>query len=61
MCPEFVDLLDRCVIRQFLHSHKHNIVRSESRCALRLRYVDLVVSIEVAVDVCCCCFTVFSC
>jgi hypothetical protein len=35
-------------------------VRSESRCALRLRYVDLVVSIEVAVEVCCC-FTVFSC
>jgi hypothetical protein len=24
-------------------------VRSESRCALRLRYVDLVVSIEVAI------------
>jgi hypothetical protein len=38
----------------------HNTVRSESRCALRLRYVDLVVSIEVAVAVCCC-FTVFSC
>jgi hypothetical protein len=36
-----------------------NAVRSESRCALRLRYVDLVVSIEVAVEVCCC-FTVFS-
>jgi hypothetical protein len=35
-------------------------VRSESRCALRLRYVDLVVSIEVAFEVCCC-FTVFSC
>jgi hypothetical protein len=35
-------------------------VRSESRCALRLLYVDLVVSIEVAVEVCCC-FTVFSC
>jgi hypothetical protein len=49
-------------------------VRSESRCALRLeydrvgygtvryvtvRYVDLVVSIEAAVEVCCC-FTVFS-
>jgi hypothetical protein len=33
---------------------------SESRCALRLRYVDLVISIEVAVEVCCC-FTVFSC
>jgi hypothetical protein len=33
---------------------------SESRCALRLRYVDLAVSMEVAVEVCCC-FTVFSC
>jgi hypothetical protein len=39
---------------------KSSAVRSESRCALRLRYVDLVVSIEVAVEVCCC-FTVFSC
>jgi hypothetical protein len=35
-------------------------VRSESRCELRLRYVDLVVNIEVTVEVCCC-FTVFSC
>jgi hypothetical protein len=35
-------------------------VRSESRCALRLRYVDLVVSIEDAGEVCCC-FTVFIC
>jgi hypothetical protein len=38
----------------------HNTVRSESRCALRLRYVDFVVSIEVAVEVCYC-VTVFSC
>jgi hypothetical protein len=30
-------------------------VRSESFCALRLRYVDLVVSIAVAVEVSCCC------
>jgi hypothetical protein len=29
-------------------------VRSESHCALRLWYVDLVVSVEVAVEVCCC-------
>jgi hypothetical protein len=36
----------------------NNTVRSESRCALGLRYVDLVVSIEVAVAVCCC-FIVF--
>jgi hypothetical protein len=36
-----------------------NTVRSESRCALWLRYVDLVVIIEVAVEVCCR-FTVFS-
>jgi hypothetical protein len=35
-------------------------VRLESHCACRLWYVDLVVSIEVAVEVCCC-FTVFSC
>jgi hypothetical protein len=35
-------------------------VRSESRCALRLRYVKLVVRIEVAVEVCCY-LTVFSC
>jgi hypothetical protein len=41
-------------------SHKVSTVRSESRCALRLRYVDLVVSIEVSVEVCCC-FAVFSC
>jgi hypothetical protein len=27
----------------------HNTVRSESCCALRLQYVDLIVSIEVAV------------
>jgi hypothetical protein len=38
----------------------HNAVRSESRCARRVRYVDLVVSIEAAVEVCRC-FTVFSC
>jgi hypothetical protein len=38
---------------------RHCTVRSESHCALRLRYVELIVSIEVAVEVCCC-FTVFS-
>jgi hypothetical protein len=43
----------------FISLSLFNIVRSESRCALRLRYVDLVVSIEVTVEVCCC-FTVFS-
>jgi len=32
-------------------------LRSESHCALRLRYIDLVVSIEVAVEMCCCCVT----
>jgi hypothetical protein len=37
----------------------NTVVRSESRCALRLQYVDLIVSIEVAIEVCCC-FTVFS-
>jgi hypothetical protein len=30
---------------------ENTTMRSESRCALRLRYVDLVVTIEVAVDV----------
>jgi hypothetical protein len=32
----------------------------ENRCALMLRYIDLVVSIATAVEVCCC-FTVFGC
>jgi hypothetical protein len=41
----------------YLQDNTRYTVRSESRCALRLRYVDLVVSIEVAVEVCCC-FTV---
>jgi hypothetical protein len=35
-------------------------VCSESRCALRLRYVDLIASMEVVVAVCCY-FTAFSC
>jgi hypothetical protein len=48
----FIDVPDTPMIR--------TAVRSESRCALRLRYVDLVVCIEVAVEVCCC-LTVFSC
>jgi hypothetical protein len=39
---------------------RSSTVLSESRCALWLPYVDLVVSFEVAVEVCCC-FTVFSC
>jgi hypothetical protein len=47
------------------HSHAHSLknvslfytVHSESHCALRLRYIDLLVSIEVAVEVCCCCVT----
>jgi hypothetical protein len=44
----------------YRHIYVTSTVRSEIRCALRLRYVDLVVSIEVAVEVFCC-FTVFSC
>jgi hypothetical protein len=32
----------------------YNTVHSENRCALRLWYVDLVVSIEVAIEVCRC-------
>jgi len=30
-------------------------MRLESHCALTRQYVDLVVSIKVAVEVCCCC------
>jgi hypothetical protein len=45
------------------HSPKDTMLRckvcSKSRCALRLWYIDLVVSIEVVVEVCCC-FAVFS-
>jgi len=37
--------------------HINYTVCSGSHCALRLWYVDLVVSIEVAVVVCCCCVT----
>jgi hypothetical protein len=47
-------------IRDKLIRVAFSTVRSESLCALRLRYVDLVVSIEVSVEVCCY-FTVFSC
>jgi hypothetical protein len=37
------------ILRIELHTHT---VRLESLCALRLLYVDLVVSIEIAVEVC---------
>ena len=44
------------------HTHTiFNTVRSESHCAPRLRYVDLVVSIEVTVEVCCRCYVTFRC
>jgi hypothetical protein len=43
------------------HYDLGSTVRSESCCALRLRYIDLVVSIEVVAVEVCCCFTVFSC
>jgi hypothetical protein len=46
-------------LQEALHKTTLGTMLSESRCALRLRHVDLVVSIEVAVEVCCC-FTVFS-
>jgi hypothetical protein len=50
------------LIRRFesVYGGLYFTVCSESRCAFRLRYIDMVVSIEVAVEVCCC-FTVFSC
>jgi hypothetical protein len=38
---------------------RDSTVRSECRCKLRVRYVDMIISIDVAVTVCCC-FTVFS-
>jgi hypothetical protein len=44
-----------------LHSYcTRNTLCSASRCALRLRYIDLAVGIKVAVEVCCC-LTIFSC
>ena len=43
-----------CVCVCVCVQHSFYTVRSESHCALRLRYVDLVVSIKVAVEVCCC-------
>jgi hypothetical protein len=52
-------LQSRVAVRSTVKGNVYTVL-SESLCALRLRYVDLVVSIEVAVEVCCC-FTVFSC
>jgi hypothetical protein len=40
------------VLKYVLFLMEEYTLRSESRCAFRLRYVDLVVSIEVAVEVC---------
>jgi hypothetical protein len=62
-----VCILERGSDRRQLHNEEFydlyslsNTVCSESRCAPRLRYVNLIVSIKVAIEVCCC-FTVFSC
>jgi hypothetical protein len=52
--------LSQSLKKTFSPGPGHYTVYSESHCALRLWYVDLVVSVEVAVEVCCC-FTVFSC
>jgi hypothetical protein len=55
--------LYECIILYYIILHYimlHYTVLLESHCALRLWYIDLVVSIEVAVEVCCC-FTIFSC
>jgi hypothetical protein len=47
--------------RQYdISKRRLNTMRSQSHCALGLRYAELVVSIVVTVEVCCC-FTVFSC
>jgi hypothetical protein len=61
------DILKKVVanFKLFTHTYLVNIphsatVCSESRCALRLQYVDLIVSIEVAVEMCCF-FNEFSC
>jgi hypothetical protein len=55
--PTASNLLSICT---YLQCRSLTTVHLESRCALRSRYVDLVVSIKVAVEVCFC-FTVFSC
>jgi hypothetical protein len=54
----YVRILDR--LMEATVSTVSSILRSESRCALRLRYVDLAVRIELADEVCCG-FTVFGC
>jgi hypothetical protein len=51
-------IVDTCCVG--LSVNNVSTVHSESRCALWLRYADLVVSIEVAVEVCCC-YTGVSC
>jgi hypothetical protein len=54
-------VMQNSIIWSWIDKHMRvTTVRSKSRCALRLRYVDLLVRIEVAVEVCCC-LTVFSC
>jgi hypothetical protein len=54
----------RCqIVFLCFHNYCHNYKRHldyTGCCAVRLRYVDLVVCMEVAVEVCCC-LTVFSC
>jgi hypothetical protein len=50
----------RLNIKLYVHCLYCYTVRSESRCAVGLRHVDLVVIIEVAVKVCCC-FSEISC
>jgi hypothetical protein len=50
----FAEILTFSVHNAVLIALNHYTVSSESRYALRLRYVDLVVSIAVAVEVCFC-------
>jgi hypothetical protein len=47
------------VIKTKSHERDYK-VRSESLCALGLRYVDMIVSTEVAVEACCS-FSLFIC
>jgi len=54
------DIIFDCTKISKTRHERLTTVRSESHSALRLRYVDLAVGIEVAVEVCCSCVTFLS-